>query len=239
MNSMFHELQELLGAYMMPVLIAVPLAIIVILASFKRDDYRPPREYYKPPPRPPSPAAQTGLPAVDPALFVPAPPTVPTMASAFVTAPTPIAPPVPAPPPAGPPTVLIADDSAVVRTKLKRLLVGAGLTVIEVNDGVEALAQLEATPDIAVLITDLEMPNKDGFELIADVHGSLATEDLPVIAITGHDELHGRVSQIEGVYGIFKKPWSDRELLKRVQSLMHLRSAATRRGRRSSDLRAS
>jgi CheY-like chemotaxis protein len=135
--------------------------------------------------------------------------------------------------------VLIADDSAVVRTKLKRLLVGAGLTVIEVNDGVEALAQLEATPDIAVLITDLEMPNKDGFELIADVHGSLATEDLPVIAITGHDELHGRVSQIEGVYGIFKKPWSDRELLKRVQSLMHLRSAATRRGRRSSDLRAS
>ena len=86
--------------------------------------------------------------------------------------------------------------------------------------------------------TDLEMPNKDGFELIADVHGALSTEDLPVIAITGHDELHGRVGQIEGVYGIFKKPWNDRELLKRVDSLRHLRTAASRRGRRATDLRA-
>jgi CheY-like chemotaxis protein len=139
--------------------------------------------------------------------------------------------------PEGPPTVLIADDSAVVRTKLKRLLEGAGFTVVQVNDGNEALAALDAQPEIAVLITDLEMPNKDGFELIADVHGSLATEDLPVIAITGHDELHGRVGQIEGVYGIFKKPWNDRELLKRVESLVHLRTAASRRQRRVTDAR--
>ena len=140
--------------------------------------------------------------------------------------------------PAGPPTVLIADDSAVVRTKLKRLLEGAGFVVVQVNDGNEAMAQLEEKPEIAVLITDLEMPNKDGFELIADVHGSMNTEDLPVIAITGHDELHGRVGQIEGVYGIFKKPWNDRDLLKRVESLVHLRAAASKRGRRVSDLRA-
>ena len=229
---MFHELQELLGAYLMPVLIAVPLAIIVLIAAFKRDDYHPPR-HYTPPARPPEgkPRAaqpQAGLPPL-PGVGGP-----PSMASAFVTAPTPMQPPAAAPPaiPEGPPTVLIADDSAVVRTKLKRLLEGAGFTVVQVNDGNEALAELEARPEIAVLITDLEMPNKDGFELIADVHGSLATEDLPVIAITGHDELHGRVGQIEGVYGIFKKPWNDRELLKRVESLIHLRSSAARRSPR-------
>ena len=125
-----------------------------------------------------------------------------------------------------------AEDGVDALGKLRRLLEGAGLAVLQVNDGNEALAQLEARPEVAVLITDLEMPNKDGFELIADVHGSLATEDLPVIAITGHDELHGRVGQIEGVYGIFKKPWNDRELLKRVESLVHLRSAASRRARR-------
>jgi len=122
------------------------------------------------------------------------------------------------------------------KEELLLLLEGAGFTVIQVNDGNEALAELEARPEIAVLVTDLEMPNKDGFELIADVHGSLATEDLPVIAITGHDELHGRVGQIEGVYGIFKKPWNDRELLKRVESLVHLRTAALRRGRRVTDV---
>lgn len=235
---MFHELQELLGAYLMPVLIAVPLAIIVLIAAFKRDDYRPPREY-TPPPRPPEGHRPR---AAQPPVVLPPLPGMPggsnPMASAFVTAPTPMLPPAaPVVVPEGPPTVLIADDSAVVRTKLKRLLEGAGFTVVQVNDGNEALAELDAQPHIAVLITDLEMPNKDGFELIADVHGSLTTEDLPVIAITGHDELHGRVGQIEGVYGIFKKPWNDRELLKRVQSLVHLRAAASRRGRRVTDVR--
>lgn len=232
---MFHELQELLGAYLMPVLIAIPLAIIVLIAAFKRDDYRPTREY-TPPPRPPAgqPRSATAPVALPP---LPGFPGASSMASAFVTAPTPMLPPVSTEPP-GPPTVLVADDSAVVRTKLKRLLEGAGFTVLQVNDGNEALAQLDEKPEIAVLITDLEMPNKDGFELIADVHGSLATEDLPVIAITGHDELHGRVGQIEGVYGIFKKPWNDRELLKRVESLVHLRSTANRRARRvGGDLR--
>jgi CheY-like chemotaxis protein len=235
---MFHELQELLGAYLMPVLIAVPLAIIVLIAAFKRDDYRPPREY-TPPPRPPE--GRTPRAAQPPVVLPPLPGTPgagPSMASAYDTAPTPMqAPTPPATAPEGPPTVLVADDSAVVRTKLKRLLEGAGFVVVQVNDGNEAIAQLEEKPEIAVLITDLEMPNKDGFELIADVHGSLATEDLPVIAITGHDELHGRVGQIEGVYGIFKKPWNDRDLLKRVESLVHLRSAAARRQRRVTDAR--
>ena len=234
---MFHELQELLGAYLMPVLFAIPVAIgVLLVAIFKRDDYRPPSDY-TPPQRPPQArprAAQT------PVVLPPLPGSAggPSMASAFVTAPTPMQPPSAAPAvPEGPPTILIADDSAVVRTKLKRLLEGAGFRVVQVNDGNEAMAELEAKPEIAVLITDLEMPNKDGFELIADVHGSLVTEDLPVIAITGHDELHGRVGQIEGVYGIFKKPWNDRELLKRVESLVHLRAAASRRQRRVTDAR--
>lgn len=235
---MFHELQELLGAYLMPVLIAVPLAIIVLIAAFKRDDYRPPRSY-SPPPRPPEMPPRAGQPSVVLPPLPLGPNAGPSMASAFVTAPTPMMPPpVAAPEPEGPPAILVADDSAVVRTKLKRLLEGAGFTVLQVNDGNEALAALESNPEVAVLITDLEMPNKDGFELIADVHGSLTTEDLPVIAITGHDELHGRVGQIEGVYGIFKKPWNDRELLKRVESLTHLRAAASKRGRRVSDLRS-
>lgn len=232
---MFHDLQELLGAYLMPVLIAVPLAIIVLIAAFKRDDYRPPREY-TPPPRPPGTPRTAQAPVVLPPL--PGTGDGSSMASAFVTAPSPMRMPPAAPvEPEGPASILVADDSAVVRTKLKRLLEGAGFTVVQVNDGNEALAELEAKPEIAVLITDLEMPNKDGFELIADVHGSLATEDLPVIAITGHDELHGRVGQIEGVYGIFKKPWNDRELLKRVESLVHLRAAASRRQRRVTDAR--
>ncbi|MEJ5999830.1 response regulator [Paucibacter soli] len=192
------DLPELLGPFLLPLLIAIPLAIVVIIISTRRgDDVDEPRRREPPPPRPPS-----RLPVAVPEIVPP--------------------PPAPAPAAAGPARVLLVDDSAVVRAKLGKLLAGAGYEVLAARDGVEAL-ELLGREHVQVLITDLEMPNKDGFELIADVQGSLETEDLPIIAITGHEELQGRVTQVQGLYGIFKKPWHDRELLKRVETLTHLR----------------
>jgi len=121
-----------------------------------------------------------------------------------------------------PGAVLVVDDSAVARAKLRKLFEGAGYQVELARDGKEALEALGGG-HFAVMITDLEMPNMDGFELIAAVQGSLDTEDLPVIAITGHDELSARVHDYQGLFGIFKKPWNDRELLKRVDALAGLR----------------
>lgn len=186
------DLPELLGPFLLPLLIAIPLAIVVIIISTRRGDDMDEPRHREPPPRPPA------------------------------RAPVAVPEPVPAPAPAGPVRVLLVDDSAVVRAKLGKLLAGAGYEVLAARDGVEAL-ELLGRQHVQVLITDLEMPNKDGFELIADVQGSLETEDLPIIAITGHEELQGRVSQVQGLYGIFKKPWHDRELLKRVETLTHLR----------------
>ncbi|MBQ1767128.1 MAG: response regulator, partial [Aquincola sp.] len=129
--------------------------------------------------------------------------------------------PVPAAP-AEPPALLVVDDSAVVRAKLRKLLEGAGYRVVLANDGQEALAALPGD-FFSVLITDLEMPNMGGVELIAHVQGSQDTEDLPIIAITGHDELQAHVRDCQGLYGIFRKPWNDRELLRRVEALAGLR----------------
>jgi CheY-like chemotaxis protein len=119
--------------------------------------------------------------------------------------------------------VLVVDDSAVVRLKLRRLLERAGYTVGVAGNGLEALDAL-ARAFYSVLVTDLEMPEMSGLELIASVHGSLETEDLPIIAITGHDELQSRVHDYAGLYGLFRKPWNDRELLKRIEALAPLRS---------------
>lgn len=175
------DLPDLLGPYLLPLLIAVPLAIVVLLISSRRGDD----------------------------------------AAAAPTAPTPsvpFAPPEPA-------ALLLVDDSAVARAKLAKLFQTAGYRVTLAKDGAEALERL-AEQSFAVLITDLEMPNKDGFELIAAVHGNLDTEDLPIIAITGHDDMQARVHQVQGLYGIFKKPWNDRELLKRVETLAKLSDKA-------------
>jgi CheY-like chemotaxis protein len=130
-------------------------------------------------------------------------------------------PPAQATPRAAPSGVLVIDDSAVARAKLRKLFEGAGYRVEVAADGVAGLELLGAQR-FAVLVTDLEMPRMDGFELIAAVQGSLDTEDLPIIAITGHDELQARVHDCQGLYGIFKKPWNDRELLKRVAALAAL-----------------
>ncbi|MCV2421229.1 PleD family two-component system response regulator [Paucibacter sp. DJ2R-2] len=196
------EVPDLLGPYLLPLLIAVPLAIVVFIISVRRgDDQIPPAGHNTV--QPPLPEGYAPVNRVAAAPQAAAPIAVAQAA-------------------AGPVPLLVVDDSAVARAKLSRLFEGAGYQVTVAKDGLEAL-QCLAERRFAVLITDLEMPNKDGFELIADVQGSLATEDLPIIAITGHDEMQARVHQVQGLYGIFKKPWNDRELLKRVETLASLR----------------
>ncbi|MCU7374384.1 response regulator [Paucibacter sp. O1-1] len=179
------EVPELLGPYLLPLLIAVPLAIVVLVISRRRgddlDNTRAAPSTMLPPTQPMT-LAEQGQPA----------------------------------------SLLLVDDSAVARAKLGKLFESAGYRVTLAKDGVDALEQL-AQQHFNVMVTDLEMPNKDGFELIADVQGSLETEDLPIIAITGHDELHTRVHDVQGIYGLFKKPWNDRELLKRVEALVSMR----------------
>lgn len=123
------------------------------------------------------------------------------------------------------PAVLVVDDSAVVRAKLQRLLAGAGYRVMLAENGKQAQAALAREP-FALMITDLEMPEVDGFELIAWAQGRRTTEDLPIIAITGHEELHARVYDLQGLFGLYRKPWNDADLLKRVATLAALRVPA-------------
>jgi DNA-binding response OmpR family regulator len=121
--------------------------------------------------------------------------------------------------------LLVVDDSAVARAKLRRLFESAGYTVTVARDGIEAL-ELLGKSRYALMITDLEMPNMDGVELIAAVSGSLDTEDMPILAITGHDDLQAKVHECQSLFGIFKKPWNDRELLRRVETLVRVQRTA-------------
>ena len=119
--------------------------------------------------------------------------------------------------------LLIVDDSAVVRAKLRKLF-EAKYEVTLAADGQQAWDLIEAGEAFAAVLTDLEMPNMDGFELIAAIQGGLATEDVPIVAITGSDELQARVRSCQGLYGIFQKPWVDRELLKRIDAITGMKA---------------
>ncbi|OGA99835.1 MAG: hypothetical protein A3E25_01160 [Burkholderiales bacterium RIFCSPHIGHO2_12_FULL_69_20] len=142
--------------------------------------------------------------------------------------PPPAAPAAPAAAPLAPlvADLLLVDDSAVVRAKLRRLFEPAGYRVALARDGQEAL-QLLAQGRYALMVTDLEMPNLDGVGLINAVQGQPALAQMPIMAITGHDDLQARLDECREICGIYRKPWIDDDLLGHVQMLVGSRSAHT------------
>lgn len=219
------RLHHWLGALLLPLAAALPAAVLLGLLFAARPRAKPGTE--PGPQASEAPAAMPGaMPPTTPAATAPAALAALAVEKAqALAAATPVPAAVRGAAGEAPAAVLVVDDSAVVRAKLLKLLRGAGYDAVAARDGAEAL-DLLARRHFAVLVTDLEMPNMDGFELIAAVQGSLDTEDLPIIAITGHEALQARVHEFGGLYGIFRKPWNDRELLRRVQSLAALRRQA-------------
>ena len=83
------------------------------------------------------------------------------------------------------PTILLAEDSNFFRNQVKGYLTEAGYEVLEGEDGVEAWETLQQNMDvISLVITDIEMPNMDGFELTRTIKGDPRFTGLPVIALT-------------------------------------------------------
>jgi CheY-like chemotaxis protein len=164
---------------------------------------------------PPAALRPVGSPPADAAASTPIP--APTVA-------TPVPPRVPAAP-AGPATVLLADDSKVVRVKTGRLLEKQGWRVLLAEDGLGALQVLDRdAPDL--LVTDVEMPGLDGFELTRRVRAHPRFARLPVIMITSSDDKHRAEAEAAGVDLLLGKPYAEETLLAQVQRLL---GAAARR----------
>ena len=120
--------------------------------------------------------------------------------------------------PAGPLTVLLADDSRLVRVKTSRLLQQQGWQVLLAEDGLAAWAQL-ASASVDLLITDVEMPGLDGFELTRRLRADPRWRSLPVIMITGADDHHQAAARAAGVDLLLGKPYAEAELLAQAQRL--------------------
>jgi CheY-like chemotaxis protein len=118
--------------------------------------------------------------------------------------------------------VLVVDDSAVARVKLRRLLEGHGYTVHLASDGVEALALLDQG-QYALMISDLEMPNMDGVTLIHTCLGRPRSARMPILAISGHENLRARFNACRDICGVHRKPWVDDVLISHVAALVGTR----------------
>lgn len=80
-------------------------------------------------------------------------------------------------------TVLVAEDSASIRKFITMALKIMGFKVIATEDGMEALEKLP-NQKIDLLVTDLNMPNIDGYKLITSVRSNPDYADLPIIILS-------------------------------------------------------
>ncbi len=111
------------------------------------------------------------------------------------------------------PTVMVVDDSLTVRKITGRLLEREGYRVITAKDGVDALEQLiDTVPD--VVLSDIEMPRMDGFDLVRNIRADARLKHLPVIMITSRlAEKHRRYAEEVGANHYLGKPYQEDELL--------------------------
>jgi two-component system, cell cycle response regulator len=123
----------------------------------------------------------------------------------------------------GPLRVLVVDDSAVTRALLLRTLSQAGFTTLEAADGAEgAVAALRELPD--VVITDIEMPTMDGYQLLHLLKSDPATAGIPVLVLTSHGEAPSRYWGLHtGADSYITKDHAPAELIDTVQRLVALR----------------
>jgi len=111
------------------------------------------------------------------------------------------------------PLVLVVDDSLTVRRVTQRLLTREGFRVTLAKDGIEALERLaEERPQ--VVLSDIEMPRMDGFDLARNIRGDARMSDLPIIMITSRiAQKHRDYAAELGVDHYLGKPYSEEDLL--------------------------
>jgi CheY-like chemotaxis protein len=120
-------------------------------------------------------------------------------------------------------SILFVDDSPVIRISMKKLLVGAGYDLTLANDGMDALNILE-NQKFDIIITDLEMPNLDGFGLVEKISENPEIKNIPTLIVTGHEEVEVKISKIGALFGLYKKPWNEAELLNRIKTLSTMKN---------------
>ena len=115
------------------------------------------------------------------------------------------------------PLILVVDDSITVRRVTQRLLQREGYRVAMAADGLQALERLqEELP--AVVLSDIEMPRMDGFDLARNIRGDARLKDLPIIMITSRiAEKHREHAMELGVDHYLGKPYSEEELMSLVR----------------------
>ena len=117
-------------------------------------------------------------------------------------------------------SILAVDDSTSMRQMVSFTLKGAGYDVVEAVDGVDALTKAQAKK-FDLVVTDVNMPNKDGISLIKDLRQLSGYKFIPMLMLTtesGSDKkMQGKAA---GATGWIVKPFNPDQLLKTINKVL-------------------
>ena len=119
-----------------------------------------------------------------------------------------------------PKKILICDDDDTLLGLIEAILMGAGYTVITAEDGYECLDKYASEkPDM--LIVDIDMPNKNGFEVLEELARQGALNKQPLFMLSGRERKEDleRASSL-GAKGFIVKPFSGEALIDQVRGAL-------------------
>ena len=121
--------------------------------------------------------------------------------------------------------IQIVDDSAVTRAVLKKTICVADLAINEIyqaSDGQKALEQLYQN-SINLVLTDLNMPNMNGKELIEKIRADEKFRSVPIIIVTTEASTN-RISQLRdtGINGYIRKPFTPEQVRDEIKNILQM-----------------
>ena len=118
--------------------------------------------------------------------------------------------------------LLVVDDSSTMRRIIKNTLVRLGhKNILEGGNGVEGWEQIDANPDVEMLITDWNMPEMNGLELVQKVRADERFKDTPIIMVTTEGGKAEVITALKaGVNNYIVKPFTPQILKEKLAAVM-------------------
>jgi two-component system chemotaxis sensor kinase CheA len=135
-------------------------------------------------------------------------------------------------------SVMVVDDALMVRELQRSILERGGYAVLTASDGAEALSMLAEQP-ADLVVTDIEMPNVDGFVLTSSIRANPRLANIPVLIVSSRasEEDHQRGLDAGADGYIVKTSFDEAGLLSAVSRLLGRTAAATPRGKNGTTIR--
>ncbi|HHB83590.1 MAG TPA: response regulator, partial [Devosia sp.] len=116
--------------------------------------------------------------------------------------------------------ILVVEDEPAILTSLEFILTHQGWSIHSVTDGEAALAAIQRTLP-RVVILDLMLPKKNGFEVLKTLRNNPATNALPVLILTAKGQQQDKQTALDFGASIFvTKPYSNSQVINAVHSLL-------------------